>query len=77
MQSQPTLRELSLDELEQVGGAGVSAEWGVSTATAVAFTVGAATITAPFLAGAFAFAGVATAGAALFFALDDADLISV
>ncbi len=77
MQSQPTLRELSQDELDQVGGGAASTEWGISTGTAAAFTVGAATIASPFLAGVFAVAGVATAGAALFFALNDAELISM
>ena len=62
--------ELELDQLDEVGG-GSSTEWGVSTGTAAALTVGAATVASPLLAGALAVGGIITAGFGIYYALDE------
>ena len=63
--------ELNLEQLDEVGGGAASAEWGVSTGIAAAFTVGAATVTAPVVAGALAVGGVLAAGMAVYYAIAD------
>lgn len=62
--------ELDLDQLDEVSG-GSSAEWGMATGTAAALTVGAATATAPFLAGALAIGGIISAGFGIYYAMDE------
>lgn len=72
MQNETTIRELSVEQLDAVGGGGASTEWGVATGVAVAFTAAAATVVgAPIVAGAFAAAGIASAGAAIYYAMSD------
>ncbi len=73
MQQEVTLKELDQDQLAMVGGGGASTEWGVSTGAALALTVGAATVTAPVVAGALAVGGVISAGFAIYYALADDD----
>ncbi len=70
MQNSTTLRELDSSQLEAVAG-GVSTEWGVATGTAVALTVGAATVAAPVVATALAIGGIASAGMAIYYGLND------
>ena len=52
-----------------VGGS--STEWGVATGTAVALTVGAATVSAPVVAGALAVGGIVSAGMGIYYALTE------
>ena len=68
MHNVSTLCELDLEQLEDVGGG--SQEWSISTATAVALTVGAATITSPLIAGTLAAGGIISAGFAIYYAVD-------
>ena len=70
MQHTTTLMELDADQLEEVGG-GSSTEWGVSTGTAVALTIGAATVASPFVAGALITGGIISAGFAIYYAVTD------
>ena len=66
-----SLSELNWQQLDEVGGGAASAEWGVSTGVATAFTVGAATVASPLLAGALAVSGVLAAGVAVYYAVQD------
>ena len=66
----PEPMELTMDELELVGG-GTSTEWGVATGTAAALTVGAATVTSPLIAGALAVGGLISAGFGIYYAVDE------
>ena len=59
---------LDPDQLDEVTG-GSSTEWGVATGTAAALTVGAATVTAPVLAGTLAVGGIISAGFGIYYAL--------
>lgn len=61
---------LDLDQLDEVSG-GSSTEWGVATGTAAALTVGAATVTAPVLAGVMAVGGIVSAGLGIYYALEE------
>lgn len=61
---------LDLDQLDDVSG-GSSTEWGVATGTAAALTVGAATVTAPVLAGVMAVGGIVSAGLGIYYALEE------
>ena len=70
MQNVTTLMELDANQLDEVGG-GSSTEWGVSTGTAVALTIGAATVTSPLLAGALVAGGIISAGFAIYYAVTD------
>ena len=62
--------ELDLDQLDAVGG-GSSTEWSVSTGTAAALTVGAATVGSPFIAGVLALGGIVSAGFGIYYALNE------
>jgi len=64
-------RELTFDQLDQVSGGAPSVQWGVSTGVAAAFTVGAATVSAPLVAGALAMGGVVAAGMAVYYAISE------
>lgn len=70
MQHTTTLMELDANQLDEVGG-GSSTEWGVSTGTAVALTIGAATVTSPLVAGALITGGIISAGFAIYYAVTD------
>ena len=77
MHNVATLRELDVDLLDEVGGGG-STEWSVSTGTAVALTLGAATVTSPIVATALVVGGIVSAGFAIYYAVtaDDEKLVS-
>jgi hypothetical protein len=68
MHNVATLRELDIDQLDEVGGGG-STEWSVSTGTAVALTLGAATVTSPIVATALVVGGIISAGFAIYYAI--------
>jgi hypothetical protein len=70
MQNVTTLMELDANQLDEVGG-GSSTEWGVSTGTAVALTIGAATVASPFVAAALVTGGIISAGFAIYYAVTD------
>ena len=75
MNNVTTLRELDIDLLDEVGGGG-STEWGVSTGTAVALTIGAATVTSPFIAGALAIGGIISAGFAIYYSVSGDEMLA-
>lgn len=60
---------LDPEQLDEVSG-GSSTQWGVATGTAAALTVGAATVTAPLLAGALAVGGIISAGFGIYYAME-------
>ncbi len=66
-----SVTELSLEELEDAGGAGATAEWGVATGVAAGLVVGAAAVASPVIAGAFAVGAIYSAGLAIYYALED------
>jgi len=72
MHNVATLRELDIDLLDEVGGGG-STEWSVSTGTAVALTLGAATVTSPIIATALVIGGIVSAGFAIYYAVSSGD----
>jgi len=77
MQNETIMNELSLEQLDTVGGGGMSAGWAVATGVAAAFTTAAgATLAVPIIAGAFAAAGILAAAAAIGYGLSDDENIS-
>jgi len=68
MQNSTTIRELDFEQLEEVGGGGLG-EWGISVGAATAFTVGAATVTSPIIAGSLAVGGLFLTAAAIYYAV--------
>ena len=62
--------ELNPEQLDEVAG-GSSTEWGVSTGTATALTIGAATVGSPLVAGALAVGGIVSAGFGIYYALQE------
>ena len=61
--------EITLDDLDQAGGAGDMHE--LTTTVSTGLVVGAATATAPIIAGTLAAAAVVTAAAAVYYAVTE------
>ncbi|MDA1077271.1 MAG: hypothetical protein O3A63_21365 [Proteobacteria bacterium] len=63
-----SLRELTFDEIDLVGGGGDDMAWGISTGVGAALAVGAATVIAmPFLAFALAGGSMVASGFAIYY----------
>lgn len=70
MQNTTTFYELDLEQMETVSG-GASSQYSIATTTAVGLTLAAGVAASPLVGFALAAGGIASAGLAIFYALNE------